>query len=129
MLFIPTDLEAEVIKLRQHSRYLDYLSSSQINDYLGLERVSNRPAAELIRNVRYADPVNNLIMLLLGLPFVLSRERNIKASAGLCLLMVGAYYVFIYICRYMALPASWAAWLPVLLFGPVAAVMFDSVKT
>lgn len=129
ILFLPTDLEAEAIKLRQHSRYLDYLSSWQISDYLKLERISNRAAAELIRSIRYADPVNNIIMLLLGLPFVLSRERNIKASAGLCLLMVGAYYVFIYICRYMALPAAWAAWLPVLLFGPVAAVMFDSVKT
>ena len=129
VLFYPSDLAPEHLKLRQSSRWLDTMSVSQITEYLRLERVPDRDAAELTRHVRVADPVNNLIMLLLGLPFILSRERNIKASAGLCLLMVGAYYAFIYICRYMSLPPAWAAWLPVLLFGPVAAVMFDSIKT
>jgi hypothetical protein len=129
VLFIPSDLNPEDLKLRQHSRWLDYMSTGQLTAYLKLDRVSDRGSAELIRQARVADPVNNLVMLLLGLPFILSRERNIKASAGLCLLMVGAYYAFIYICRYMNLPPAWAAWLPILLFGPVAAVMFDSVKT
>ena len=68
-------------------------------------------------------------MLLLGLPFILSRQRNIKASAGLCVLIVGMFYVFIYICRYMGLPDFWAAFLPLLLFGPISVLMLDSVKT
>jgi len=79
--------------------------------------------------VRLLDPVNNLVMLLLGLPFILSRERNIKASAWLFLLMVGTFYAFIYVCRYMNLTPMLSAWLPVFLFGPVAAMMLQSLKT
>ena len=48
---------------------------------------------------------------MLGLPFILSRQRNIKASAGLCILMVGMFYVFIYIARYMG-PAGFLGSLP-----------------
>ena len=79
--------------------------------------------------VRFADPVNNLVMLLLGLPFILSRERNIKASALMCVLMVGAFFAFTYICRYMQIGPYGAAFLPIVLFGPVAVVMLDAVKT
>ena len=85
--------------------------------------------ALLTKHIRFADPINNLVMLLLGLPFILSRQRNIKASAGLCLLMVGAFYAFVYVCRYTGLSPTLAAWLPAMLFGPVAVVMLDSVKT
>jgi lipopolysaccharide export LptBFGC system permease protein LptF len=128
-LFYPSDLGPDEIKLRQHSRFLDCMSTAQLTNYLKLQRVPDPRAAQIVRHTRVADPINNIIMLLLGLPFILSRERNIKASAGLCVLMVGSYYAFIYICRYMDLPPAWAAWLPSLLFGPVAAVMVDSVKT
>jgi hypothetical protein len=44
-------------------------------------------------------------------------------------LITGTFLAFIYICRYMGLPPVWSAWLPTLLFGPVAVVMFDSVRT
>jgi len=85
--------------------------------------------ALLTKHIRFADPINNLVMLLLGRPFILSRQRNIKASAGLCLLMVGAFYAFMHVCRYTGLSPTLAAWLPVMLFGPVSVVMLDSVKT
>ena len=83
----------------------------------------------LVKHVRFTDPINNLIMLLLGVPFILSRERKIKASIAICVLMVGVFFAFVYICRFMDLSPTLAAWLPVLLFGPVAIVMVDSIKT
>ena len=43
--------------------------------------------------------------------------------------MVGTFFAFIQVCLHLDLPAALAAWLPVLLFGPPAAVMLDSVKT
>jgi lipopolysaccharide export system permease protein len=99
-------------------------------DLLKLHQVPDPETVLLVRHTRLADPINNLIMLLLALPFILSRERrDVKASASLCLLMVGAFYAFIYLARYVGLPPSLAAWLPVMLFGPVSVVMLDSVKT
>jgi lipopolysaccharide export LptBFGC system permease protein LptF len=129
-LVLPSDLSPQDLVLRRSRRWLQYMSISQLTDLLKLPHVPNRAAARLTRHIRVTEPINNLIMLLLGLPFILSRERNIKAAAGLCLLLVLTFYAFVHMCRNITgLPPEWAAWLPILLFGPVAVVMFDSVKT
>jgi len=128
-LFYPTDLTAKDAVLRQHSRWLSMMSTAQLSELLKLKRVPDQGAAVLTKHIRVTDPLNNLIMLLLGLPFILSRERNIKASAGFCLLIVMAFYASIHICRNVGLSPGLAAWLPVLAFGPVAVLMFDSIKT
>jgi len=128
-LFFPSDLTNEDLLLRQSSRWLDLMSLSAITRLLQRDNVPDREAAILAKHLRFADPINNLILLLLCLPFILSRERNIKASAGLSVLMTGAYFAFIHIARVAGLPPMLAAFLPIVLFGTVAAVMLDSIKT
>ena len=128
-LFFPSDLKTRDLDLRQSSRYLDYMSSRNLAQLIHLKKVPDLKAALLTRHIRFTDPINNIVMLLLGLPFILSRERNIKASASLCLMIVAMFYIFIYICRYMNVDPTIAAWLPILLFGPISFVMLDSVKT
>ncbi|RPI60396.1 MAG: LptF/LptG family permease, partial [Planctomycetaceae bacterium] len=103
-LFFPSDLDLKDVALRQSSKFMDYLSTSQLNDLLKMERVPDKRMAELTRHARVTDPVNIVILVLLSLPFILSRERNIKASAGLCLLASGTFYAFTYAVRYMGLP-------------------------
>lgn len=128
-LFYPSDLKVEDIVLKQSSRWLDYMSSRDLSRLIQLRKVPDRNAALLARHVRFTNPLNNLIMLLLALPFILSRERNLKTSASIGLLIVAAFYMFIYGCRYMNMEPVLAAWLPTLTFGPAAVVMLDSVKT
>jgi lipopolysaccharide export LptBFGC system permease protein LptF len=128
-LFVPSDLTNEDLTLRQSSRWLELMSLNTISKLLKRGKVPDRDAAVLAKHVRFADPINNLILLLLALPFILSRERNIKASAGLSVLMTGAYFAFIHITRVVGLPPMLAAFLPIVLFGTVAAVMLDSIKT
>jgi lipopolysaccharide export LptBFGC system permease protein LptF len=125
--FHPSDLSEEDLVLRQSSKWLDLMSIGELTRLV--DRVPDRNAALLAKHCRFADPINNLIMLLLGLPFILSRERNIKASATLCLLMVCTYFLFVYVCRLVGLNPLLAAFLPVLLFGAVAAMMLDAIKT
>jgi len=128
-LFVPSDLTPEYLVLRRSSNWLDYMSTSDLNRLLRLKRVPDERAARLARLLRFFEPLNHVIMLLLGVPFILSRERNVKAAAALCLLMVMSFYAFIYICRYIDQPPVWAAGLPTALFAPVAVVMVDSIKT
>jgi lipopolysaccharide export LptBFGC system permease protein LptF len=128
-LFVPSDLTNEDLTLRQSSRWLDLMSVNTISRLLKRGKVPDRDAAILAKHVRFADSINNLILLLLALPFILSRERNIKASAGLSVLMTGAYFAFIHVTRVVGLPPMLAAFLPIVLFGTVAAVMLDSIKT
>ena len=128
-MFCPSDLKPDDLVMHQIGHKTEYMSSRQLAKLLKAKRARNEKEVRLIRHVRIAEPINNLVMLLLGLPFILSRERNIKASFGLCVLTTGAFFAFVYVCRYMGLPPFWGAFLPTLLFGPIAVVMFDSVKT
>jgi lipopolysaccharide export system permease LptF/LptG-like protein len=153
-LFFPSDLTPEDIRLRQSRQWLEFLSVRQINELLKVKRVPDPRSALLTKHIRITEPLNGLVMLLVGVPFILSRERNVKASAFRCLAMVGAFYAFVYASRYIpSLPfivwapiplaplgiplhvsfvelgPVWQAWLPVLVFGPIAAVLYDSIKT
>jgi lipopolysaccharide export LptBFGC system permease protein LptF len=129
-IYYPTDLDPEGMALQRARQYYRYMSTRQLGQLLDSGKAINPHRVQLTKNIRIADPVNNIVMLLLGLPFILSRERNLKASALLCVMMVGAFFAFIYICRFL-MPEQpfWAAYMPILLFGPVAAVMLDAIKT
>jgi len=128
-LFHATDLTVQEMRLRESGRHLDYASSDELMRLVDLERVRDRRGVILTRHLRMAEPLNNLVMLLIGVPFILSRRRNVKASALMCLGMSVLFYAFVYASRHFGLEPVWTAWLPVLAFGPVAAMMVDAIKT
>ena len=128
-LFVESSLTPEEIVLRDAGLWLDYMSSSELTDLLQLRNTLNPGEVRLAKYARLADPLNNLIMLFLSLPFVLSRQRNIKLSAGLCLLVVCGYFAGTYLCRYIGLPPFWAAFSPCLIMGPISVLMLDNIKT
>lgn len=129
MLFVESSLTPDEILLRDAGLWLDYMSSSELTDLLQLRNTLNPGEVRLAKYARLADPLNNLIMLFLSLPFVLSRQRNIKLSAGLCLLVVCGYFAATYLCRYIGLPPFWAAFSPGLIMGPISVLMLDNIKT
>jgi lipopolysaccharide export LptBFGC system permease protein LptF len=128
-IFYPSDMKPQDLVLQQSSKWLSYMSTSDLTSLIRMERVPDRRRAELIKHTRFTAPINNLVMLLLGLPFILSRERNIRASAGMCLLTVMGFFAFVYICQSLDISPLLGAWLPILVFGPVSIFMLDSVKT
>lgn len=128
-IFVPSDLSPSDVLLKQSGKWLQYMSFAQLARLLRERDVPNRRAVRMTQHLRVTEPINHLIMLLLAVPFIVSRERNIRTSAGLCLLMVGTFYAFVYLCRYVGLPPIWSAWAPTLVFGPVAAVALDSIRT
>ncbi len=124
-----TDLSPKTLTLRQSGDWLQHMSTADITRLLRLEGVPDRRRAVLLRQSRFADFFNNILMLLLVAPFVLSRERNIKASALRAVGVGILFFVTIHLTRGIAFQPVVAAWLPLLIFGPVAVVMLDSVKT
>ncbi len=128
-IFLPSDLGPSEILLRQSSRWIEYVSFARLGELIDKKMVANVRAAQLSRHLRITEPINLLLMLVLPLPFILSRERNVKASVGVSVLIVAAFYISMYMIRYVDIPAALAAWLPTLVFGPVAVVLLDSIKT
>lgn len=117
------------LALRQSGQWTEYMSTSELAQLTDLGQASDPDKLLLLRHSRFADFLNNIILLLIAVPFILSRERNLKSSAGLTVLTVGSVYILIYLTRYIGLPPVLAAWLPILICGPLAVLTVDSVKT
>ena len=74
---------------------------------------------------RFVRPILDVSLLFLGLPLVLTRsQRNMFVAAAQCLLLAGAFFLVSIICESMGkaviISPALAAWLPVLIFVPLA---------
>jgi lipopolysaccharide export LptBFGC system permease protein LptF len=109
-----------------------FLSTSELRARHIEDPVNNEIGVAL--HGRYAFPFANLVLLMLGLPFVLGTES--KSTFGgliICIAICAAYYGVNALCtelgRIGTLSAVAAAWLPIALFGPLGIFLFDGVKT
>jgi len=82
---------------------------------------------------RIVQPLLDVTLLFLGLPLVLGREqRNIFLSIGLCVAVTAVFMLTVILFQvlgsgYLLSPAL-SAWMPLLIFVPVAVALFDRLK-
>lgn len=128
-----SDLTPDDLLLRQASQWKSFLSLSQLAE-LQRSTYVDPSAIQRIRHGRFAAPFVNLLLLLLGLPFFLTREPvSVLEQATKCLLNCGLAFVVNFLAQniaadstaYPALPA----WIPIMVFAPLVVVYMDSVKT
>ncbi len=135
-----TNIDPEEIKLFRKSDYVDLLSTDRINQLL--DRPESYGKANLLRvkHMRFTQPLMNIILLLLAIPCVLTREPgHLKAAATKCLVLTGIGMGSIFIAQQIAanppdlrFATQWPAlmaWVPIFLFGPLAVLLLDRVKT
>jgi lipopolysaccharide export system permease protein len=83
--------------------------------------------ARVMIHARVVQPLLDVALFLLGLPLVLSREqRNVFVASGLCVALVATFFVVVLACHvlggsYLVSPVL-GAWLPLMIFGPLAYV-------
>ncbi len=120
------------LEVRQSRQWLKYSSSARLSQ-LGRSDATLLNRIRQIQHQRFATPLVHVLMLLLGLPFFLSREpANVVTDAGWCLLVCGACFLlafsaenFVVVATLSALPA----WLPIIVFSPLAVVLIDRMRT
>lgn len=135
-----TSITPQEIDLYRNTDFLELLSTERINELL--TRQKSFGAANLLRmkHSRFTQPIMNVILLLLAIPCVLTREPGkLKQGATICLLLMGLAMGSIFLCQQIAntppnpeLAAQWPAimaWVPILLFGPLSVFLLDRVKT
>ncbi len=103
-----------------------------------LHRRLGRNPDDIFLNVelhkRYAFPLAHLILLTIGVPLMLhTHTRSRFLGAGLAILVFASYYAVMFFCVELGnegtiAPAA-AAWLPVLVFGPLGLFLLDSIRT
>ncbi|MBI1825514.1 MAG: LptF/LptG family permease [Planctomycetes bacterium] len=129
--YYESDLSPESIQLRQSAGWLRYLSLSQLRELDGADSADHAAILQ-VRHSRTTGPIVSLLLLLLGLPFFLDRAPvNMISDAGKCMLTCGGCYLVAFIAQSVhagggsALPS----WIPIFIFGTVAMVLLDRVKT
>ena len=120
--------------------YFDLLSTVQMNELLARPR--QYASADLLRakHTRLASHVMNIVLILLAIPAVLTREPGrLRRAAAKTLILIGSAMGTVFLCQLLAkeppsgeLAARWPAWMawaPVLIFGPMAVALLDRLET
>lgn len=131
-LFVASDLPFPL--LASGSNWRRYASMGELINEL------NNPTTDLGADVRVAvhtrmvQPLMDGTLLMLGLPLMLSRRnRNVFLSISICLGVATAFTLVALSCQSLGglsvMRPSLAAWLPLMMFVPIAAAMSHSLRT
>ena len=140
MPFYQSNVTPEEIALYRSGDWVELLSTSKLNELI--ERPKNYGQAHLLRTKhwRFVQPIMNVILLLLAIPCVMTREPGkLKAAATKCLILVGLAMGSIFLSQQLAgrevrpeWAAQWpafAAFLPIFVFFPVSMLLLSRVKS
>jgi lipopolysaccharide export LptBFGC system permease protein LptF len=134
-----SDITPDEIALNLGKDYIQLLPVSKINQLLDLKRYGTLDLLR-VKHLRFAQPLANVILLLLAISTVLTREPGtLKTAAVRCMTLTGLCMGSVFIGYQMAAsPPSpdllnlWPAlmtWMPVFIFGPLAVYLLDRIKT
>jgi lipopolysaccharide export system permease protein len=130
--FLRTDLDFE--KVTRLKNWHIYTPTWRLLEELNRLENNKLASVAVMFHMRLTRPILGMVLVFLGLSVILrDQNRNVFISAGMCLILCGFFFVACFTCQSMGnneyLSPALAAWLPVLLFGPLSFVMFDAVHT
>ncbi|MBU0637681.1 MAG: LptF/LptG family permease [Planctomycetes bacterium] len=128
----PFTLKPGDLVLRQGAQWADMLSLRQMNALVQSHTLPNLATVIKSRHIRLTQPLLQWLLLALAVPFFLTREPgNVLAAGGRALLVSGAFLGVTFVSHGIIGDerAALLAWLPILLFGPVAVLQLANVKT
>ncbi|MDH4239347.1 MAG: LptF/LptG family permease [Phycisphaerae bacterium] len=133
-----SDITPKDIPVRLKSRHLSLLSSTQLA-VLAAQRTKIKDRAQLYSQMhfRITEPFINIAMLMICLPILVCRDpKSMKSAIVISFGVTTACFITTFVCKMLAtevffdhvMPELWA-WLPVVIFLPIAFIELDSMKT
>lgn len=138
-----SNVNPEEIALYRSGDWVEMLSTARIEELI--QRPGSYGQASLLRvkHWRFTQPVMNVILLLLAIPCVLTREPGrLKNGVTRCLILAGGAMGSVFLAHQLAgkpppglspevlqIWPALMAWLPIFLFGPLSVYLLDRVKT
>jgi lipopolysaccharide export system permease protein len=137
--FFETDITPTDIPMRLQEGYKSLLSSTQLIALARQRGTRLKDEAELYlqRHSRITDPVMNIIMLMIALPVLVCRDpKAMKSAIMISFALTSLCYVVTFACKMFATevffgqirPEFWA-FVPIVIFLPIAFMELDSMKT
>jgi lipopolysaccharide export system permease protein len=120
--------------LASGSNWRNYASMGELITELNNPGSDPGPDVRVTVHARLMQPVLDGVLVMLGVPLMLSRRsRNVFLSIGICLTLAAVFTLVTLACRSMGnmsmVRPSLAAWLPLLMFVPAATAMSHSLRT
>ncbi len=111
-----------------------FASTPDLRALLAKPDPRRQPAVAVSFHMRLTRPLVGIILVVMGLGVILrDQNKHVFLNAGLCLVLCAVFYATVYGCKFLGesdfLTPPLAAWAPVLVYGPFALVLFDSVHT
>ncbi len=128
----PLNLTPDQLVVRQKSEWATLLSVDQMTELINAGRLPNKPAIVMARHVRLTQPLLQLVLIALVVPFFLVREpTSVLAAGGQALLVGGIFFAMAFVVHNIISDqgAALVAWAPILLFGPFAVWRLAEVRT
>ncbi|CAN5402725.1 hypothetical protein BH10PLA1_BH10PLA1_17340 [soil metagenome] len=141
--FYKSNIDPYEVTLYRTGNFVELLSTRQIDELLQQSRREMYGRSDLLRvkHFRFTQPLMNVVLLLLAIPCVLTREPGkLKSAATQCLILSGVCMSGIFISHQLAatntLGPDWAdrwpammAWMPVFIFLPFSIYLLDILHT
>jgi lipopolysaccharide export system permease protein len=126
---LPLDAIRRPTSLTSH--FIFATMSSLIQD---MRKYPHLPSYTIKVHTRFSLPFSPIVLLLLGLPVVMTpHSKTFITSLVFCFVVAVGYYLVHFTCLDLGnkgmLPPVWAAWLPVGLFGTVGLAGFSRMRT
>ena len=127
--------DVDFTAITRDPKWFNYASTDYLDDLLNNSETGGRLAPIAVTfHMRITRPIVGMILLAMGLSVILrDQTRNVAVSAGMCIGMCAAFYGVVFACRFMGnnefIAPALAAWMPVLIFGPLTFALYDAVQT
>ncbi|VTS01336.1 LptF/LptG family permease [Tuwongella immobilis] len=120
--------------ITRNKNWYTLAATSKLYELLQRSDLQRTPALAVQFHMRLVRPLIGFVMVLFGLGLILrDQNRNMFISAGMCLGMAAGFYGLLFASRHLGevdvIAPTLAAWLPALLFGPPAFILFDEIQT
>jgi lipopolysaccharide export system permease protein len=131
-VFVATSLTfGEMVRSNGWTRFA---SGSELIEELGKPQASNPQEIRAMIHNRIMQPIANVVLVLIGIPFVLQWERKkFFVSLLISMLLSAGYFVLDAVSTYLAgfgyFDPMFAAWLPIFIFLPVATSLSHKIGT
>lgn len=111
-----------------------YASTAKLQELLARPEPRRQSKVAVMFHMRVTRPIIGALLVLLGLSVILRNpNRHVFISAGVCLVFCAWFYGCVLACKFLGdnayVSPPLAAWLPVLIFGPITVASFDAIHT
>ena len=140
-----SNITPEEIALYRSGAFVELLATHRIDQLLERPNLYGKIDLLRVKHWRFTQPLMNVVLLLLAIPCVLTREQaTLKTAATRTLTLMGIAMGAVFLFHQFAGtpppgfasspsgPNTWAmlmAWTPIFFFGPLSVFLLDRVKT